>query len=96
MGALAVNLLAAVHGTTSLAVCSGCSGLYLPTRTPRETQRHFCGRCRDDGEPLRHAKRDSRARAQALALARKGWSASRIARTLSHTTRSMHGLIAAR
>jgi len=70
MGALAVNLLAAVHGTISLAVCSGCSGLYLPTRTPRETQRHFCERCRDDGEPLRHAKRDSRARAKARILAR--------------------------
>jgi hypothetical protein len=85
MGALAANLLAAVHGTTSLAVCSGCSGLYLPTRTPRETQRHFCGRCRDDGAPLRHAKRDSRARARALSLADKGWSASHIATTLNQT-----------
>ncbi len=85
LGALAAHLLAAVHGTTSLATCSGCSRLYLPTRTPRETQRHFCGRCRADGEPLRHAKRDSRARAQARSLAHKGWSASRIATTLSQT-----------
>jgi hypothetical protein len=85
MGALAVHLLAAVHGTTSLAVCSGCSDLYFPTRTPRDTQRHFCGRCRADGEPMRHAKRDSLARAQARRLAHKGWSATRIATTLSQT-----------
>jgi hypothetical protein len=82
MGALASHLLAAVHGTTSLAVCSGCSSLYLPTRTPRATQRHFCERCRDDGEPLRHAKRDSRARARALSLAHNGCSPGRIAKTL--------------
>jgi hypothetical protein len=85
MGALAVSLLAAVHGTTNLAFCSGCSALYLPPRTPRDTQRHFCGRCRADGEPLRHAKRDSRARARARTLAHKGWSASRIATTLNRT-----------
>jgi putative ATPase subunit gpP of terminase len=85
LGALAANLLAAVHGTTSLAVCSGCSGLYLPTRTPRNTQRHFCGPCRANGEPLRYAKRDSRARAQARRLAHKGWSVTRIATLLSQT-----------
>jgi hypothetical protein len=83
MGALAVSLLAAVQGATSLAVCSGCSNLYVPDRTPRETQRHFCGRCRDDGEPLRQAKRDSRARARARTLARNGWSVRRIATTLN-------------
>ena len=83
MGALAVSLLAAVQGATSLAVCSGCANLYVPDRTPRETQRHFCGRCRDDGEPLRQAKRDSRARARALA--RQGWSASRIAAMLTRS-----------
>lgn len=96
MGALAANLLAAVHGTTSLAVCSGCSGLYLPTRTPRETQRHFCGRCRDDGEPLRHAKRDSRARARALDLAHKGWSTRRIATNLSQTKDTINTWLASR
>jgi hypothetical protein len=85
MGALAVSLLAAVQGATSLAVCSGCSNLYVPDRTPRETQRHFCGRCRDDGEPLRQAKRDSRARVKARTLASKGWSVSRIATTLNRS-----------
>jgi hypothetical protein len=85
MGALAVSLLAAVQGATSLAVCSGCANLYVPDRTPRETQRHFCGRCRDDGEPLRQAKRDSRARARAWALARQGWSTTRIATMLSRS-----------
>ncbi len=96
MGALAANLLAAVHGTTSLAVCSGCTRPYLPTRTPRGTQRHYCGRCRDDGEPLRDAKRDSRARAQARALRRKGWSASRIARTLNQTKDTIDAWLARR
>jgi hypothetical protein len=83
MGALAVSLLAAVQGVSSLTVCSGCANVYVPDRTPRETQRHFCRRCRDDGEPLRQAKRDSRARVRASALARQGWSASRIATTLN-------------
>ena len=83
MGALAISLLAAVQGATSLAVCSGCANLYVPDRTPRETQRNFCGRCRDDGEPLRQAKRDSRARVRAWELASQGWSASRIATTLN-------------
>lgn len=83
MGALAVSLLAAVQGATSLAVCSGCANLYVPDRTPRETQRNFCGGCRDDGEPLRQAKRDSRARVRAWELASRGWSASRIATTLN-------------
>jgi hypothetical protein len=83
MGALAVGLLGAVHGTTNLVFCSSCSALYSPIRTPRSTQRQFCGRCRDDGEPVRYAKQDSRARAQALTLAHKGWSANRIATQLS-------------
>jgi hypothetical protein len=96
LGALAINLLAAVHGATSLAVCSGCSALYLPSRTPRETQRHFCNRCRDDGEPLRHAKRDSRARARALTLAHQGWSTTGIATTLNQTKETINTWLANR
>jgi len=96
MGALAVSLLAAVQGATSLAVCSGCSNLYVPDRTPRETQRHFCGRCRDDGEPLRQAKRDSRARARARTLARKGWNVSCIATTLNRPQATIDTWLASR
>ena len=96
MGALAVSLLAAVQGATSLAVCSGCSNLYVPDRTPRETKRHFCGRCRDDGEPLRQAKRDSRARARARTLAREGWNVSRIATTLNRPQDTIDTWLASR
>jgi hypothetical protein len=96
MGALAVSLLAAVQGATGLAVCSGCANLYVPDRTPRQKQRHFCGRCREDGEPLRQAKRDSRARAQARALASQGWSPSRIAATVNRPTDTIGSWLANR
>lgn len=96
MGAVAVSLLATVQGATNLAVCSGCSNLYVPERTPRETQRHFCGRCRADGEPLRQAKRDSRARTRAQMLARQGWSISRIATKLGRSKDTIDTWLATR
>jgi len=56
LGALAVQLL--LHAwKRGLAVCHSCATVFTPTRNPRSGQRHYCDRCRANGEDKKDAVR---------------------------------------
>ena len=57
-GALALQLLFVVTGSTGFAICSACGQTYLPSRRPRINQRHYCQACRTRGHPQADASRD--------------------------------------
>lgn len=61
-GALGVQLLLAITGAPSFAVCSECTNLYTPKRKPSAHTRCFCQTCRDAGVPQRLAQRDKKKR----------------------------------
>jgi hypothetical protein len=57
--ALQVCFLAAKQDA---ALCTHCQNLYKPKRAPKAGQRNYCPTCRNDGIPVRMAKRDQLAR----------------------------------
>jgi len=59
-GALVIQLLSAIAGT-GFAVCSACGAAYVPSRRPRQNQRHYCSDC-GRSAALRDAKAAYRAR----------------------------------
>lgn len=65
LAAIMLAFVAAATTTTGTAFCDGCGGLFVIDRMPRTGKRKFCGDCRDDGVPIKLAKRDQRARARA-------------------------------
>lgn len=61
-GALILQLTMAVSRTEGLCVCSGCGTTYVPSRSPRADQRHYCDDCRGRRVPVRDAATDYRRR----------------------------------
>jgi hypothetical protein len=61
-GALVSQIAFAVSGTQGVAICSGCSSPYTPSRRPLRDRRRYCRRCRDGKVPIRDAVRDHRKR----------------------------------
>ena len=61
-GVLAYQLALAVSSTDGLAICSACSGTYIPTRRPTLGRRTYCPSCRKRGKPIRDASRAYRQR----------------------------------
>ena len=64
-GALACQLMFTIARVDGVAVCSGCSTVYIPPRRPRRDQRRYCSGCRVRGVPLRDAQRDCQRRRRA-------------------------------
>ena len=61
-GAIGIALAMKAARSDGLAICSGCSTAYTPSRAPRSGQRNYCPDCRASGVPQRDATRAMRAR----------------------------------
>ena len=57
-----INRLLSPPPHTTPCVCASCGQVTFATRLPKRGQRSFCKKCREDGAPVRFAKRDQRAR----------------------------------
>ncbi len=61
-GAIGLQLSLAVGKLDGYATCCGCGTAYAPSRKPRADQRRYCGDCREEGIPQRHAAQQYRLR----------------------------------
>jgi hypothetical protein len=65
LGALGLQLAAALAGVERLGVCAGCRAVFPMRRQPPAGQRAWCPACRAKGAPQVAAKREWRARKRA-------------------------------
>jgi hypothetical protein len=59
---LVLQLATVTARTSGWAICSGCSGSFIPARRPPVDRRTYCASCRRHQIPQRDAARDYRAR----------------------------------
>jgi NAD-dependent SIR2 family protein deacetylase len=66
-GALVLQLLLRLHGSTGFAICSGCGQIYTPWRRPAADSPAYCTDCRvADGNAVRQRRLRARLRLGAV------------------------------